>query len=375
VKKKRLLYALESAGGGTLKHVTCLATRLNRDEFDITVVLPNEVYEADTQAAVVFMRQKGICVDTVFMPGYVSLKDVRALFEICFYLRKKRFDIVHAHSSKAGALFRMAAFFMQVPVMVYTPHCFYFQTCTGYKRRFYMWIERILAKRTHALVVSGTEWSILKQARIHPVTKAVIIDNAIDPDNYIRMNCRQARSTWNIPDSHRIVIGVGRMVKQKNWNRFIETARMVLQHDRNVTFIIAGEGPFRNSLTKQIDRYGISDQVRICGHVDSVEPLYSMADVFVATSLWEGLPYTYLEALHFNIPMLVTYTDGMEYFAGKTGIVCLPQNDTYRLSEEILKIISDRFVPDKRNDTENPFPFKRFVEQHRDLYRRLLPQV
>ncbi|MDR2138231.1 MAG: glycosyltransferase [Tannerella sp.] len=175
MKKKRLLYALESVGGGTLKHVT----GLNQDEFDITVVLPDEAYEADTQAAVLLMRLNGIRVDTVFMPGHVSLKDVRALFGICSYLRKKRFDMIHAHSFKAGALFRMAACLVHVPVMVYTPHCFYFQACTGYKRQLYTGIERALAGRTHALAVSGTEWSVLKQARIRPITESVIIDNAM----------------------------------------------------------------------------------------------------------------------------------------------------------------------------------------------------
>jgi hypothetical protein len=89
MKKKRLLYALESAGGGTLKHVTCLATRLNREEFDVTVVLPNEMYEADTQVAAGFMRQKGICVDTLLMPKRISWKDIQALCGICSYLQKK----------------------------------------------------------------------------------------------------------------------------------------------------------------------------------------------------------------------------------------------------------------------------------------------
>jgi glycosyltransferase involved in cell wall biosynthesis len=371
MKKKRMLYALESAGGGTLKHVTFLATRLNRDEFDITVVLPDETYEADTQATVEIMRQKGICVDTLLIPKGISRKDIQALCGICSYLRKKRFDIVHTHSSKAGALFRMAACFVHVPVVIYTPHCFYFQSHTGCKRQFFVWIERMLAKRTHALVISGTEQTVLKRERICSMVETAVIDNAIDPDEYTRIDYRQARSAWNIPDSHRVIIGIGRLVKQKNWNRFLETARTILQHNRNVTFLIAGEGPFRNRLTELVRRWGISRHIRICGHVDPVDPLYSMADVFLATSLWEGLPYTYLEAYHFKIPMIITHTDGVEYFVRQTGIICVPQNAPHRLCDEIQKILSNPSIPDKCCQREMNVSFERFIEKHQDLYRRL----
>jgi glycosyltransferase involved in cell wall biosynthesis len=370
MKKQRLLYALESAGGGTLKHVTLLATRLNRDEFDITVVLPNETYEADTQAAVEFMRQKGIRVDTVFMPERISRKYIRALCGICSYLRRQRFDMVHAHSSKAGALFRMAACLVHVPVMIYTPHCFYFQSHTGCKRWFFVWIERMLARRTDVIVISGTEQTVLKRERIRPSAEVAVIDNAVAPDEYTQIDYRQARAAWKIPDGHKVIIGVGRLVKQKNWNSFLETARMVLQYNRNVTFLIAGEGPLRNHLTECVLRCGMSDHVRICGHVDPVDPLYSMADVFLATSLWEGLPYTYLEAYYFRVPIVITHTDGMEYFVSQTGIVCVPQKDTRRLCDEILNILSGSSLSNKCCPTETNVPLERFVERHQDMYRR-----
>jgi glycosyltransferase involved in cell wall biosynthesis len=370
MKKIKILYALESAGGGTLKHVTYLATRLNQDEFDITVVIPSEYYEADTQENVIRMRQKGVCVDTVFMPKCMSLNNFRALFHVCAYLRKNSFDIIHAHSSIAGALFRLATYFNHVPVTVYTPHCFYFVAHTGYKQRFYAWIERMLAKKTHAIVISGTEQTVLNRVRIRPISDVYIINNAIDPDEYPRVNDQQMRYIWNIPENHKVVIGVGRLVKQKNWDRFIEVARMVLQQEKNVTFVIAGTGPLLKYLNEWVCLSGISDHVRICGQVDNIGKLYSTADVFMATSLWEGLPYTYLEAFHFNRPMLITHTEGIEYFIEQTGITCVPQNDTYRLRKELVKLISG-YPLNTKSYTGNSFLFQHFIEQHQELYRRL----
>ena len=105
-----------------------------------------------------------------------------------------------------------------------------------------------------------------------------------------------------------------------------------------------------------------------------VSSVYSIADVFVSTSGWEGLPYTYLEALHFRIPMLITLTEGMEYFfehAGAFPIVPVTQNNCNQLSKEILKMFANRFARIEENQI-SPFAITRFIESHKELYHRLL---
>lgn len=212
----KLLYALESAGGGTLKHVVYLATRLNPERFEITVVLPEEKYEKDTEAAVVWMRQKGVCVDIIRMNQRISLNDIVSLYKIYRYLQKQKFDVVHAHSSKAGALFRIAAHWAKTRVVVYTPHCFYFNARKGLSRKFYTGIERFLARMTHAIVVSGPEQESLQSERIVPLKEVAVIDNAIDPNDYPIIDSHRLRCSGNISEDQIVVIGVGRLVKQKN---------------------------------------------------------------------------------------------------------------------------------------------------------------
>jgi glycosyltransferase involved in cell wall biosynthesis len=369
--KIKLLYALEAAGGGTLKHVTCLATRLSRNEFDITVVLPDEYYEQDTQSAVRQMRQHGIRVDVIPTVKRISpVMDVWALCRIYSYLGKRSFDIIHAHSSKAGVLFRLAAQWTGGVVVVYTPHCFYFTACSGLKRRFYAWVERFLAKRTHGIVISGTEQTALHWAQIRPIREIVVINNAIDPDEYSWENGLRVRRQWNIPDHHKIVVGVGRLVKQKNWEAFLETACEVLKRNVAVTFIIAGEGPHYKYLSRLAGCLGLSSNVRLCGYIEDMRPIYSMTDVFVSTSCWEGLPYAWLEALHFRLPMLIARTEGIEYLSSCPNIVCVPPNDPIRLCNEILRVTSDNYAGDT-DGTVFPISVKHFVEHHRALYRRL----
>ena len=371
----KILYALESAGGGTLKHVVYLATRLDKNKFDITVVLPDENYEKDTPTAILRLRQCGVQIDIISMAKhFYPVNDIYILPKICSYLKTRQFDIVHTHSSKAGALFRLAAKWMRVPVVIYTPHCFHFTAHSGIGRWFYAGIERILAKITDCIVISGTEQTTLHKERIIPLKEISVIDNAIDPCEYKKMDIQSIRKRWNVPEHHKIVIGVGRLTKQKNWEMFIKTAKLVLKNDDAVTFVIAGEGHSYCRLSQLINSLGISAHVRLCGYLDDISPVYSVADVFVSTSSWEGLPYTYLEAYHFHVPMLITLTEGMEYFlehAGTFPIVPVTQNNCNQLSEEILKILAD----DSARIEEGrilPFSIDCFIESHNELYHRLL---
>ena len=375
MSKIKILYALESAGGGTLKHVVYLATKLDKNIFDITVVLPDENYEKDTPTAMLQLRQCGVQIDIIPMTKRFSpFSDIYVLPKICSYLKLRRFDIVHTHSSKAGVLFRLAARRVHVQVVIYTPHCFHFTAHSGIKRWFYAKIERMLAKITDCIVISGTEQTVLHKERIKPLREISVIDNAINPLEYKKLDVQSIQKEWNIPENHKIVIGVGRLVKQKNWEMFIKTAKLVLETNDAVTFIIAGEGHYHYYLSQLINNLDISAHIRLCGYLTDVSPVYSIADVFVSTSGWEGLPYTYLEALHYHIPMLITFTEGMEYFfehAGTFTIVPVTQNNCNQLSKEILKILANRSVRIEENQM-SPFSLDRFIESHKELYHRLL---
>ncbi len=98
--------------------------------------------------------------------------------------------------------------------------------------------------------------------------------------------------------------------------------------------------------------------------------IYAMADIFVSTSKWEGLPYTYLEALYFKIPMIITNTDGIEYFIKKGDCICVPQEDSNYLADKILEQIP--LLPTKLSIKEAyPFPLTDCIKQYDELYHEL----
>lgn len=371
MKKIKLLYAIGSNCGGSFKNVTDLATHLDQESFEIFLILSGNEPVLETQIAISKIKKKKINIKYIDIPPIISITDIVSFVKICSYLKKNNFDIIHAHSSKAGALFRLAAFFAKVPAVVYTPHCYYFTALKGYKRHFYLLVERFLALFTHKTVISGTEQKAANDCHINK-RNVLIIDNAIDISEYEKeYSVSEIKKQLNIPTNHFVVIGVGRLAKQKNWEMFIDAAQIVLSVNKEITFIIAGDGPCKNRLNKLITKYGMETQIKLVGYIENISIVYAIADLFVSTSKWEGLPYTYLEALYFEIPMIITDTDGIEYFMKKGNCMCVPQNDRgYNLANKILEKIS--VVSKKSSINKNyPFPLTNCIKQYEILYREL----
>jgi glycosyltransferase involved in cell wall biosynthesis len=367
MRKFKLLYAIGNNSGGSLKNVIDLATHLNREKFEISVVLSkkNQIYE--TKVAISKLSSCNIDIKYINMNRSISLMDIVTLINIYFYLKKQKFDIVHAHSSKAGALFRIAAFWVKVPVVLYTPHCFYFTAHKGFRRYFYRWIESFLAHFSHNIVISGTEQKAINECGINK-EKVSIIDNAIDISEYKKEYSKiEIREKFNIPKEHIVIIGIGRLVEQKNWNMFIDTASIMLRNNKNITFIIAGSGPYESRLLKRITQLGLESQVKLIGFVENISEIYAIANIFVSTSKWEGLPYTYIEALYFKIPMVLTYTEGLEYFFKKVNCTCVPQENASFLANKLFETIYSSNNEISMN-TNYPFLLIDCIKQYEKLY-------
>ncbi len=369
-KKIKLLYALGCNSGGALKNVIDLATHLDLQKFEIYIALSGKNQIPETQIAISKIEKKKINIHYIDIPETISPADLISLVKISSYLKKNKFDIVHAHSSKAGALFRLGAFIAKVPIVMYTPHCFYFTAFTGCKRYFYQLLEQFLVRFTHHFVISGTEKKAARNCHIED-KDITIIDNGIDISEYEKKYCSSGiRNQLDIPSDHRIIVGVGRLVKQKNWEMFIKAAQAVLLKNKKITFLIAGEGPLKKQLKKQINAYGLESQIKLIGYIENISIVYTIADLFISTSRWEGLPYTYLEALYFDVPMIITQTEGIEYFTEKGKQIYISKLDSYYLASKILEFITSLSGNYSLSD-KYPFPLTKSIKQYEKLYHTL----
>lgn len=142
--------------------------------------------------------------------------------------------------------------------------------------------------------------------RIHVVTNGVRVPAALSTDEV-----REIRARYGIDDDAVFLLGAGRLSEQKNFADLIRVAALTRGGGRDLRFVIAGEGPLRDDLQAAIDAGGLRDRVTLAGNVVDLERVMGAADIFLTTSLWEGLPLVLLEAMACGLAPLGFAIDGV----------------------------------------------------------------
>ena len=374
MKRIKLLYGLEASGGGALKHVVYLATRLNKEIFDITVILSGSRNE-NIKDQIKKMAHEGVKVLIIPMSRSINpVSDLLVFFKLAFLINREKYDIVHAHSSKAGALFRLAAFVCGVRKIYYTPHCFYFQGKKGFKKEGFVILEKLLGTITTGIIVSENEQQWARHNHVIVNTKIININNAIDFDEYRQnIEIEKTKISWGIDPGSSIVGAIGRLTRQKDWKTYIYAASEVLKFYPKTVFLIVGEGELHSKIQELIFQLDLEGKVIITGYVKKIYKIYGIIDIFVNTSLWEGLPYVFLEAMQYEIPIVATDTGNETFIINKeNGFICA-RKDYHGIAKKIISLIKNRQMSVQMGINGNramqeKYSFSVFIQQHEHLY-------
>ncbi len=118
---------------------------------------------------------------------------------------------------------------------------------------------------------------------------------------------------WKKNVDEKIVTFLGRITFQKGPDYFIAAAKKVLEHDKNVRFVMAGSGDMHNKMIRTVANLGISDKFHFCGFLKGAEiqKLFSMSHVFIMPSVSEPFGIVPLEAMQSNVPVIISKTSGV----------------------------------------------------------------
>jgi len=365
----RVLLVCQPIDGGVAFHVDTLARQLAQHGVDATVACPPGVWARRLDA-------DGVPVIAVPMVRRIAPRTDAAA------LRRLRaavgaFDLVHAHSAKAGVLGRLAARSRGVPA-VYTPHAWSFLAAGGRAgTRLYQRIERTLAARTAAIICVSEGERRRGTAVADPGRMVVVTNGVTPPDIQARPAAGHRPAQRSAHD--RVVIGtVARLAPQKGIAYLLEAFAQVRAVRDDVRLAIAGDGPLRADLDDDVRRLGIGDDVTFVGAVPSPWQFLAGLDLFVLPSLWEGLPYALLEAMAAGLPSVATSVDGVAEAIPdrRFGTVVAPA-DSGRLAREILALVEDpRTRADMgrraREHVRDTFSVEGMVRGTADVYRRVL---
>ncbi len=274
------------------------------------------------------------------------IRDLRALFALTSLLRKLRPAIVHTHSSKAGILGRWAAHLARVPFIVHSVHGFGF---TKYQhpllRRLLIALERATGRiTTKFFVVSEDNRRLGIELRLFSDARAVVVRSGVDLAAIRQTHVDIVRKKRELGfDVWSPVVGMIAPLKpQKAPLDFVRVAALVHQTMPEARFLLVGDGELRPAVEAEVTKQGLSGLFRLAGWRRDVAEIMRCLDVFVLTSLWEGLPRVYLEALASGVPVVGTCVDGAPEVIqdGVNGFLVDP-GDVQALAERVGYLLAE----------------------------------
>jgi len=174
---------------------------------------------------------------------------------------------------------------------------------------------------------------------------------------------------------------MGRLVPVKNQASLIEAAEQLRTLGLKPTVVIAGDGPLRNELEGQAKAAGLGDAVKFLGHRADPEVVMAAMDVYVLTSVSEGLPNTVLEAMATGLPVVTTRVGGAEELVehGVTGFL-VPPSDTEALARALAVLLADETLRRSagaagRLRAETEFAISGMIRRYESLYASTLQRA
>jgi glycosyltransferase involved in cell wall biosynthesis len=344
----RVLITWEPPDGGVAEHVLQLTRVLPDRGFEVALAGPHDaphVYDGADPAIevhrIAYRRDYG-----------APAQDAAAGRQLAKIVREGSFDLVHAHSSKAGVLARLALAGSDVCV-VCSPHCFPFVGPVGLRRRaFAATVEYLLAPAADRIVCvcederrNGARIGI-RRARMRVVRNGSPAAPDPLPPNPVLEAFRG--------DDGVLVGSVAVLREQKRVDLLIDAAPAILAHDPRARVAIVGDGPLEAALHARASALGLLEEPRFAFFPFEPPPLPLLAalDVFVLPSAWEAFPIAVLEALATGTPQIVTRVGGTSEAVvaapngttgpvpGETGIL-VPPGDYHSLAAAAIALVAD----------------------------------
>jgi glycosyltransferase involved in cell wall biosynthesis len=364
------------AGGATDAALNACAY-ISDERFAPTLVCgPSPEEEGDVKA-----RADRLGVEVVTIPtlgrSIDPIRDVRALRALRKLFRSTRPDIVHTHSSKAGFLGRLAARREQTPAVIHTVHGWSFHDYMPRRDRvLYTAVERLAARWTDRIVtVSELDRSKGMAAGIGSFELYSIIHELNDLEPFLGADGARAasRAPLGLPADGPVIGTVGRLSDQKDPTTFVLAAAAVAADIPEARFVMVGHGPLRRNVERLVEDLGLSDRFLFTGVRADIPAILRSFDVFLLTSLWEGMPLVIPQAMACRVPVVASTADGNRELIrnGHNGLLA-PPSSPEQFARGVVRLLREKDLRDRLVDqgtqTARDFTLAHTIPQLESLY-------
>jgi glycosyltransferase involved in cell wall biosynthesis len=323
------------------------------------------------------LRERARCLDTPL----ISIDDRgpwdwRVATELLALCRRERVAIWHGHDYKSNLLGLLLRPFWPMR-LVSTVHGW---GVMGERRtQLYNRVDRLCLPFYERVVCVSEDLHHACRTLGVPEHRCLLIENAIDTTQFTRRTGRdEAKRRLGLPAAGFTVGAVGRLSEEKAYDLLIRAVDRLIGDGHDVALLIVGEGNQRAKLEALRTELGRGDRIRLLGFQSDVIPLYEAMDLFVLSSLREGLPNVVLEAMALEVPVVATRIAGIPRLIEdcRNGLLVEP-GSIDALAEAITRTINDPGLRlllqwEGRTTVESHHSFAVRMDRFRALYDELL---
>ena len=268
------------------------------------------------------------------------IKFLKGLFPFYRYLVKNQFDVIETFTHDINLIGIPLAFIAKIPTRI-ASH----QGEIANRIFFWKWLHGRLVNSfltTKLVVVSNkVKENAIEIEKIIP-EKIELILNAIKTNNPLPDKL-QARKSLGWSENANILVTVGRLSLPKGHKYIVNAMPAVLEKHPETQLYILGEGYLQDSITNQIGKLNLQENVKLLGVRNDVNKILRASDLYIMPSLWEGLPIALLEAMLMECPIIISDVEGIDdVLTHKKNALITPPKDVDNLSRSIISLLDNK---------------------------------
>jgi len=352
--------------GGIEQRLAALLPRLNQPPFRVSVIC---------------LRERGALADSLEQAGVPvmllplrSRLDPRGLRALARWMRDAGVDLVHSHMYRSNVPATIAARMAGIKAVLCQVH-----NVNTWETRRQRWMDRWLMRWRTAMIAVSEEVKRDIVARLGcPPERVRVLYNGIDLHEYgAKRPDPELRRQLGVPDGHRLVVVVARLVEQKGHGRLFRALEAVRNELPPTRIVLVGNGRLRAALENEVRDRRLDDVVSFAGHRSDVPQILALADLSVLPSEREGFSNAIIESLAAGAPVVATDVGGNReaIVAGESGLLVAPE-DVRGLGRAIKTVLCDeplrRRMSEAARRQAQRFSLDRMLDETRRLYLEVL---
>lgn len=354
-----------------------LVLNLNYGGLEKFVIELSHSFSNEIDTTIVCLEEAGALANCANNLDIISLNEppglkFKSIFRIKEIVKNNNIQMIHTHNEAAHFYGSVAGILCGVPV-VHTRHGRYLHN----NRK--MILLNILSSFLSSKIIGVSEdiTKLIKHSEYIPQKKIMTILNGVDTDKFCPSK-NEKKINSQQPNLSFCIGNIARLVEVKDHKNLINSCVKLIDSNKKFKLIVVGDGPLRIKLEKEVEKLNIQNYVKFMGSRNDISELLKGFDIFVLSSISEGISITLLEAMASGLPVVATNVGGNPEVVvdGVTGYLVPPENPDL-LAEKLEILLGDsglRFQLGQagRERVLQKFSIKKTAQEYEKLYSDLV---